>query len=143
MRLTPLVRLKPYQRPPPGTAQAVPPSQAVPHLTSKNEAGTAGTATPPLTPTPAHKPPRMLLATAPTDHGTHGEATMARSAPVLDKPLYRISEAVQLLPYSRSKLYELINAGRIRTVKEGGTRLITAHAIAEYVALLEREAGAA
>lgn len=65
---------------------------------------------------------------------------MSRSVPTLDKPLYRISEAVELLPYGRSKLYELINAGRIRTVKEGGTRLITAHAIAEYIALLEREA---
>lgn len=64
---------------------------------------------------------------------------MSRSVPTLDKPLYRISEAVELLPYSRSKLYELISAGRIRTVKEGGTRLITAHAIAEYVALLEHE----
>ncbi|KAB2371119.1 helix-turn-helix domain-containing protein [Actinomadura montaniterrae] len=68
---------------------------------------------------------------------------MTRSMPALDKPLYRISEAVELLPYSRSKVYQLISAGRIRTVKEGGTRLITAHAIAEYVALLEQEAGAA
>ncbi|WP_256255619.1 helix-turn-helix domain-containing protein [Actinomadura madurae] len=60
--------------------------------------------------------------------------------PTLDKPLYRISEAVELLPYSRSKLYELIRAGRIRTVKEGAARLIPASAIAEYIALLEREA---
>jgi excisionase family DNA binding protein len=65
---------------------------------------------------------------------------MSRSVPTLDKPLYRISEAVELLPYSRSKLYELIRAGRLRTVKEGAARLIPAPAIAEYVALLEREA---
>lgn len=65
---------------------------------------------------------------------------MTRSVPTLDKPLYRISEAVELLPYSRSKLYELIRAGRLRTVKEGTARLIPASAIAEYVALLEREA---
>lgn len=65
---------------------------------------------------------------------------MTRSVPTLNKPLYRISEAVELLPYSRSKLYELIRAGRLRTVKEGAARLIPASAIAEYVALLEREA---
>ncbi|SFP66462.1 DNA binding domain-containing protein, excisionase family [Actinomadura madurae] len=65
---------------------------------------------------------------------------MSRPVPTLDKPLYRISEAVELLPYSRSKLYELIRAGRIRTVKEGAARLIPASAIAEYIALLEREA---
>ncbi|WP_412519704.1 helix-turn-helix domain-containing protein [Actinomadura madurae] len=68
---------------------------------------------------------------------------MTRSVPTLAKPLYRVSEVVELLPYSRSKLYEIISAGRLRTVKEGGTRFVTAQAIAEYVALLEREAGAA
>jgi excisionase family DNA binding protein len=68
---------------------------------------------------------------------------MTPSVPTLDKPLYRISEAVELLPYSRSKLYELISMGRIRAVKEGGTRLITAQAIAEYIALLEQEVEAA
>lgn len=67
---------------------------------------------------------------------------MVRTVLPLDKPLYRISEAVELLPYSRSKLYELISTGRIRSVKEGGVRLITAQAIAEYIALLEQEAEA-
>ncbi|MFI8871354.1 MULTISPECIES: helix-turn-helix domain-containing protein [unclassified Streptomyces] len=63
----------------------------------------------------------------------------AEIAPVL----YRIPEAVQALGLSRSVVYDLIRAGRLRTVKEGRTRLVPASAIAEYVALLEREAGAA
>lgn len=65
---------------------------------------------------------------------------MSHLVSTLDKPLYRVSEALELLPYSRSKLYELIRSGRLRTVKEGSARLIPASAIAEYVALLEREA---
>ena len=62
---------------------------------------------------------------------------------ILDKPLYRIPEVALLLSQSRAKVYELIRSGRLRTVKEGGVRLVTAHAIGEYVALLEREATAA
>ncbi|WP_344312346.1 excisionase [Fodinicola feengrottensis] len=38
-------------------------------------------------------------------------------------------------------MYELIRCGRLRTVKEGRTRLVPAAAIAEYVALLEQESG--
>ena len=60
-----------------------------------------------------------------------------RAAPVR---LYRIPEAMELLSLSRSVLYEQIRAGRLRSVTQGRTRLIPASAIAEYVALLEREA---
>ena len=55
--------------------------------------------------------------------------------------LYRVTDATRVLRLSRSVVYELIRAGRLRTVKEGRARLIPASAIAEYVALLEREAG--
>ncbi|WP_285496130.1 helix-turn-helix domain-containing protein [Actinomadura sp. NBRC 104425] len=58
----------------------------------------------------------------------------------LDKALYRVSEAMELLSLSRSVVYELIRSGRLRTVKEGRSRLVPASAIAEYVELLEREA---
>ena len=54
--------------------------------------------------------------------------------------LYRIPEAMRLLGLSRSVIYKLIRSGRLRSVKEGTTRLIPAEAIAEYVALLEAEA---
>jgi excisionase family DNA binding protein len=55
------------------------------------------------------------------------------------KLLYRIPEAMQLLSLSRSVIYEQIRAGRLRTVKQGRTRLVPHTAIADYVALLEHE----
>ena len=55
------------------------------------------------------------------------------------KALYRIPEAMRLLSLSRTVLYELIRSGRLRTVKEGRTRLVPHSAIIEYVALLENE----
>lgn len=57
------------------------------------------------------------------------------------RALYRVSEAVVLLNLSRSQIYELIRAGRLRTVTEGRSRLIPASAIYEYVELLLGEAG--
>ncbi|QJY47777.1 helix-turn-helix domain-containing protein [Pseudonocardia broussonetiae] len=54
--------------------------------------------------------------------------------------LYRVPEAMRLLSLSRSVIYELIRSGRLRSVTQGRTRLIPAAAIAEYVALLVREA---
>ncbi|WP_089248170.1 helix-turn-helix domain-containing protein [Asanoa hainanensis] len=54
--------------------------------------------------------------------------------------MYRIPEAMRLLSLSRSVIYEQIRAGRLRTVTQGRTRLVSATAIAEYVALLESEA---
>ena len=55
------------------------------------------------------------------------------------KALYRIPEAMRQLSLSRSVIYELIRSGRLRTVKEGRTRLVPESAITEYVFLLERE----
>jgi excisionase family DNA binding protein len=58
----------------------------------------------------------------------------------LDKALYRIPEAMRLLSMSRTVIYQQIRAGRLRAVNEGRARRIPAEAIADYVALLEREA---
>jgi excisionase family DNA binding protein len=84
---------------------------------------------PPQTPTPvtpAHPRP---------------EATDPRTAPTIaHKALYKVSEAMTLLSLSRSVVYELMRAGRLRYVHQGRTRLIPAAAITEYVALLETEA---
>ena len=55
------------------------------------------------------------------------------------KALYRVAEAARLLSLSRSVIYEQIRAGRLRTVKQGRTRLVPASAITEYVTLLEQE----
>lgn len=56
--------------------------------------------------------------------------------------LYRVDEACGLLALSRTVIYELIRSGRLRSVKQGRTRLVPASAIADYVAMLEREAAA-
>ncbi|GAA2573859.1 helix-turn-helix domain-containing protein [Pseudonocardia saturnea] len=54
--------------------------------------------------------------------------------------LHRIPDAMRLLSLSRSVIYEQIRSGRLRSVRQGRTRLIPADAIAEYVELLVREA---
>ncbi|MBW0100906.1 helix-turn-helix domain-containing protein [Pseudonocardia sp. KRD291] len=59
-----------------------------------------------------------------------------------DKELYRVDEAMTILSLKRSTIYEQLRCGRLRSVHVGRTRLIPAAAIAEYVALLEGEAGA-
>jgi excisionase family DNA binding protein len=55
------------------------------------------------------------------------------------KALYRVSEAMAILSLSRTVIYELMRSGRLRSVREGAARRIPSGAIAEYVALLERE----
>jgi excisionase family DNA binding protein len=55
------------------------------------------------------------------------------------KALYRVPEAMALLSLSRSAIYELIRSRRLRSVKQGRTRLIPHSALAENVALLESE----
>lgn len=57
-----------------------------------------------------------------------------------ERALYSVSEAMVRLSLSRSVIYELLRCGRLRSVQEGRTRLIPAAAIADYIALLEREA---
>ncbi len=61
----------------------------------------------------------------------------------MEKLLYRPKEAAQALGIGRDKLYDLMRSGRLRSVKDGGGRFITADALAEYVALLEAEASEA
>ncbi|MFI6814740.1 helix-turn-helix domain-containing protein [Nonomuraea sp. NPDC050328] len=57
--------------------------------------------------------------------------------------LYDVNETGVVLRLSRRYLYQEIRAGRLRTVKAGRARRVPADAIAEYVRLLEHEAGAA
>jgi excisionase family DNA binding protein len=59
------------------------------------------------------------------------------------KALYRVTDAMTLLSLSRSVIYEEIRAGRLRSVKRGRSRLISAAAITDYVNLLECESKAA
>ena len=59
---------------------------------------------------------------------------------VVQQVLYPIPDAMSALSMSRSVIYEQIRAGRLHTVKQGRRRYVTAAGIADYVALLEREA---
>jgi excisionase family DNA binding protein len=59
---------------------------------------------------------------------------------VPNRALYTIAEAVILLNYSRSQVYELIQRGRLQTVSEGRSRRVPAEAITDYVNLLKLEA---
>lgn len=61
----------------------------------------------------------------------------------LPQALYTVKDATHVLQLSRAELYEQMSAGRLRFVKVGRARRIPAGAIAEFVALLEKEAGAA
>jgi excisionase family DNA binding protein len=58
---------------------------------------------------------------------------------VTGKQLYRVVEAMEILSLKRSVMYEQLRSGRLRSVTVGRTRLVPAAAIADYVALLERE----
>jgi excisionase family DNA binding protein len=67
---------------------------------------------------------------------SHGSQLAAR---LPGKQLYRVTDAMAVLSMSRSVIYEQIRSGRLRSVTQGRTRLISASAIADYLALLERE----
>ena len=54
--------------------------------------------------------------------------------------LYRIRDVVRLTTLSRSEVYEQLRTGRLRSVRQGRARLITAKALNDYIKLLEREA---
>ena len=54
--------------------------------------------------------------------------------------LYRIRDVVRLTTLSRSEVYEQLRTGRLRSVRQGRARLITAKALRDYIKLLEREA---
>jgi excisionase family DNA binding protein len=57
--------------------------------------------------------------------------------------LYKVPEVMRALNLSRSVVFDLLRTGRLRSVKEGRSRLIPAAALRDYIALLEREADAA
>ena len=61
----------------------------------------------------------------------------------MEKLLYRPKEAASVLGISRDKLYDLIRAGRISSVKDGRARFVTADALTAYVSQLEAEAAKA
>jgi excisionase family DNA binding protein len=68
--------------------------------------------------------------------------TQTRAPAAGGQLLYRIPDVMRMLSMSRSVIFEQLRSGRLRSVRQGRARLIPAAAVAEYVALLEREAEA-
>lgn len=58
----------------------------------------------------------------------------------MEKLLYRPKEAAKVLGIGRATLYDLLHAGKIRSIKDGGKRFITLHALQDYVRELEAHA---
>jgi excisionase family DNA binding protein len=58
----------------------------------------------------------------------------------VDKLLFSPSEVASQLSIGRSKIYELMRLGELRSVKIGGSRRITRAALAEFVSKLEAAA---
>lgn len=56
-----------------------------------------------------------------------------------DKLAYSVRQAAELLSISRSQMYEMINAGKIGSIKIGRSRRITSRQLNEYLADREKE----
>jgi excisionase family DNA binding protein len=54
-----------------------------------------------------------------------------------DLVLLRVTEAARRLSLGRTKVYELIASGELRSVKVGHLRRVPVNALADYVAALE------
>ncbi|MQA14718.1 MAG: helix-turn-helix domain-containing protein [Pseudonocardiaceae bacterium] len=51
----------------------------------------------------------------------------------MNKKLYRVEEAAQLLGVGRTRVFDLIKLGELRSVKIGCSRRIPAAALDEYI----------
>lgn len=65
---------------------------------------------------------------------------MPSTDPALVPLLLTAEDAARVLRVGRSKVYELMRSGALRSVKIGGSRRISATTLAEFVAELERDA---
>jgi excisionase family DNA binding protein len=67
------------------------------------------------------------------------DAEVRRSSrpPAVEKLAYSVREAAQAVAISRSRLYELIGAGEIRILKDGGRTLIRKTELEAYLHRLE------
>ena len=57
----------------------------------------------------------------------------------MEQLMYRPVEAANLLGMGRTAVFGLIKSGRLRSIKLGGARLITADALRAFVRELEQE----
>lgn len=61
------------------------------------------------------------------------------SPPKAQRLAYTVREAATLLSLSRSLMYELINAGKIETIKIGRARRITSKQLEAYLHACEQQ----
>ena len=57
----------------------------------------------------------------------------------MEQLMYRPAEAAYMLGIGRTRVFALIKSGRLRSVKLGGARFITADALRAFVRDLEQE----
>jgi excisionase family DNA binding protein len=57
----------------------------------------------------------------------------------MEQLMYRPAEAARVLGMGRTALFGLIKSGRLRSIKLGAARLITAEALQAFVRELEHE----
>ena len=58
----------------------------------------------------------------------------------MDKLLYRVEEAAEVLSIGRTRVFQLVRTGELASVKIGKSRRVTAAAISEYLNDLHRRA---
>jgi excisionase family DNA binding protein len=76
-------------------------------------------------------------------HDTDKGAPPERPAPERpNKRLYRVEEVVPLINIGRTKVYEQIRLGRLKSVTIGNRRLIPIECVQEFIELLKRESEA-
>jgi excisionase family DNA binding protein len=64
---------------------------------------------------------------------------MERRKPEMEQLMYRPAEAAQVLGMGRTAIFALIKSGRLRSIKLGGARFISADALRTFVSDLEHE----
>lgn len=70
---------------------------------------------------------------------SEGDGVASRSAAAAPEPrlLYRVQEVAHLLNISRSRVFELLRSGELRSVTQGRTRLVPRNALFDFIAALE------
>jgi excisionase family DNA binding protein len=63
---------------------------------------------------------------------------MKNPVPVNERLNVSVKEATQIIGIGRSRLYQIINAGELRTIRIGKRRLVPVDAIRDFVARAER-----
>lgn len=64
---------------------------------------------------------------------------MGKEGSAMEQLMYRPAEAASVLGMGRTAVFGLLKSGRLRSVKLGGARFITADALRAFVRELEKE----